>query len=122
MTLCGLLEKPKSLAISGVINSVTEMRWLLCKLCKYETQPLLSYLRNEIFNDVDIFNYHQASELTPKWDQCYHRISTDSGGHFCITSDFIEQVCASCVGKSETMDNKEIDCQSHQTDKLIVNF
>lgn len=115
-------QKTKSLDIPGVINSITKIRRLLCKLCKYETQPLRSYLRNEIFNDVDIFNYHQASELTPKWDQCYYRISAGSGGHFCITSDFIEHVCVSCVWKSETTENNERHFQNHQTDKLTGPF
>lgn len=81
-TLWARKEKTKSSDIPVVINSITKIRRLLCKLCKYETQPLLSYTRNEIFNDVDIFNYHQSSELTPKWDQHYYRISADSGGHF----------------------------------------
>lgn len=122
MTLCGLERKKQNLDNPGVINSITGIRWLLYKLCKYETQPLRSYLRNEIFNDVDIFNYHQASELTPKWDKCYYRISADSGGHFYTTSDFIEHVCVSYVRKSETKENKERNFQSLQTDKLIGLF
>jgi len=71
------------------------------------TQLFHSYLRNEIFNDVDIFNYHQASELTPKWDQSYYRISADSGGHLCITSDFIATIYVSCIWKAEKMDNND---------------
>lgn len=93
-------KKSKSLDIPGVINSINKIRWLLCKLCKYASQTSQSYLRNEICNDVDIFNYHWASVLTPELDQCYYRIS-DSGGHLCIVSGSIVAISARCTWKAD---------------------